>query len=173
MKDLEEERTAVAKAINKRRDFEAVDAESFPADSRSPKEVCLKEVRNSYIYIGIFKNRYGDIPKSNNPSGYSATELEYQEAKKNNLAILIFIYKNSTNREKKLIEFLKKIKDFGAGHWCKEYSTTDELVNLVLESIDSELVRKYIKANKYKREKKIKDLYELPYFKKLEKEVLR
>lgn len=173
MKDLEEERTAVAKAIIKRRDFETVRAESFSARSESPEEVCLKEVRDSYIYIGIFKNRYGDIPKNNNPSGYSVTELEYQEAKKNDLPILIFIYKNSTNREKKLIEFLKKIKDFGTGHWCKEYSTTDELVNLVLESIDSELVRKYIETNKCKREKKIKDLYELPYFKKLEKEILK
>lgn len=173
MKDLEEERIAVANAINAKRGLETVYAESFPARSESPKEVCSKKVRNSDIYIGIFRNRYGDIPKNNNPSGYSVPELEYQEAKKNDLPILIFIYKNSTNREKKLIEFLKKIKDFGTGHWCKEYSITNELVNLVLEGIDSELVRKYIETNKYKREKKIKDLYELPYFKKLEKEVLR
>ena len=173
MEDLEEERIAVANTINEKRGLEAVYAESFPARSESPKEVCLKEVRDSDIYIGIFKNRYGYIPQNNNPLGYSATELEYLEAKKNDLPILIFIYRNFTNRETKLIKFLKKIKDFGTGHCCKEYSTTEELVDLVLESIDFELVRKYIKANKYKREKKIKDLYELRYFKKLKKEVLK
>ena len=56
MEDLKEERMELAKAIDKNRFWKAVYAETFVARSKSPREVCLEEVRESHIYIGIFKN---------------------------------------------------------------------------------------------------------------------
>ena len=172
MDDLQEERMAVADAINENIFWESVYAESFTARSESPREVCLEEVGRSHIYIGIFKDRYGYIPSENNPQGYSAVVLEYYEAKNNQLPIFIFVDKNGSKRGKKLIEFIKMITDFDKGHWRKEYSTTDELVQFTLEAIKREITKGYVETINTRRKAKIREIYKLPYFKKL-KEGLR
>ena len=172
MNDLQEERMAVADAISENIFWESVYAESFTARSESPREVCLEKVRRSNIYIGIFKDRYGYIPSENNPQGYSAVVLEYYEAKNNQLPIFIFIDKNDSKREKKLIEFIKVITDFDNGHWRKEYSTTDELVHFTIEAVNREITKISVETINNKRKNEIRGIYELPYFKRL-KERLR
>lgn len=172
MDDLQEERMAIADVINQNSFWESINAESFVARSESPREVCLEEVRKSHIYIGIFKDRYGYIPSENNPQGCSVVVLEYNEAKNNQLSILIFVDKNGSKRESKLIEFLRDVTDFDKGHWRKEYSTTDELVQFTLEAIKSEITRGYVEKVNAKRKTKIREIYKLPYFKRL-KERLR
>jgi len=167
MEDLQEERMAIAEAINRNRFWESVYAESFIARSESPREVCLEEVRKSHIYIGIFGNRYGYISPNENPRGYSVVELEYDEAKNNQLPIFIFIDKNPSNRERKLTEFLKEITDFDKGHLRREYSTTDELVQFALEAINREITKVYVEIINVKRKAEIKEIYRLPYFEKL------
>lgn len=172
MDDLQEERMAVADAINKNIFWEAVYAESFTARTESPREVCLEEVRRSHIYIGIFKDRYGYIPSNDNPQGCSVVVLEYNEAKNNQLPILIFVDKNGSKRESRLIEFLRDKTDFDKGHWRKEYSTTDELIQFTLEAIKSEITRRYVEIVNARRKTEIREIYKLPYFKRL-KERLR
>ena len=172
MDDLQEERMAVADAINKNIFWEAIYAESFEARSESPREVCLEKVRKSNIYVGIFKDRYGYISSINNPKGCSAVVLEYNEAKDNQLSRLIFVDKNDNKRESKLIEFLRDIADFDTGHWRKEYSTTDELVQFTIEAIMSEVTRRYVEKINTKRKNETREIYKLPYLKEL-KERLR
>ena len=172
MDDLQEERMAVADAINKKIFWEAKYAESFTARTESPREVCLEEVRDSHIYIGIFKNRYGYIPSESNPQGCFAVVLEYYEAKKKKIPIFIFIDKNNNKRESKLIEFIKVITDFDKGHWRKEYSTTDELVQFTIEAVNREITKISVETINAKRKTEIREIYELPYFKRL-KERLR
>ena len=167
MDDLQEERMAIADAINKNRFWESVYAESFVARTESPREVCLEEVRKSHIYIGILKDRYGYIPSNNNPRRGSVVELEYNEAKNNQLPIFIFVDKNGSNRERKLKEFLKDITDFDKGHWRKEYSTTNELVRFALEAINREITRGYVETINAKRKTEIREIYKLPYFERL------
>ncbi len=166
--DLQTEREAIAKSINNRQELQAICSESFPATTLSPRQICLERVRGCYIYVGIFKNRYGFIPNNDNPEGLSVTALEYYEAKANNLSILIFLDKNATNIEEKLKDFLSKITDFDTGHFVKFYSNLNELVRLVSEAIDNE-IRKGFMAEKIrtKQKQQIKELYDLPYFKKL------
>jgi hypothetical protein len=106
MNDMIEERMAIVDAIGKNRSLEAIYAEEFNACNESPRAVCLEEVKNSHMYIGIFKNRYGYIPEKNNKQGLSVVHLEYCEAKKYNLPIFIFVNKKDENREEKLKEFL-------------------------------------------------------------------
>ena len=172
MDDLQEERMAVADAINENIFWESVYAESFTARSESPREVCLEKVRMSNIYVGIFKDRYGYIPSENNPQGHSAVVLEYYEAKNNQIPIFIFIDKNNSKRETKLIEFIEVIKNFDIGHWRKEYSTTDELVRSTLEAVNREVTKIYVETINTKRKNEIREIYKLPYFKEL-KERLR
>ena len=167
MEDLQEERTALANAINQNKFWEPVYAEAFVARSESPREVCLEEVRKSHIYIGIFKDRYGYIPSNNNPQGYSVVALEYYEAKNKQLPIFIFIDKNANNRDAKLEEFIKEITDFDAGHWRKEYSTTDELVQFAIEAINFEITKGYLQHIQDKQKKEVQNIYSLPYFEKL------
>lgn len=165
MEDLKDERVALVKVINQNTFWEAVYAESFVARSESPREVCLDEVRKSHIYIGIFKDRYGYIPENNNPRGVSAVVLEYKEAKDNQLPIIILIYKNASNRESQLDEFLKEITDFDKGHWRREYTTIDELVQIAIESINYELTRAAVEKIEAKRREQARNIYSLPYFK--------
>lgn len=167
MEDMQEERNAVANAIDRYFFWESVYAESFVARSKSPREVCLEEVRRSHIYVGIYKNRYGYIPSENNPKRRSVTVLEYYEAKKNELPILIFVSKNAGDIEKELHEFLAQLTDFDEGHWNKKYSTIEDLVESVLNAISYEVTRGYIEMINYKRKQHIKEIYELPYFKML------
>ncbi len=171
MNDLKEERKAVAAAVSQNRSWESVYAESFVAKSESPRQVCLEEIRKSHIYIGIFKNQYGYIPAENNPQGCSVVKIEYIEAKRNQLPILIFIAEDSSNREKRLNEFLSEITDFNQGHWRKEYTTTEELVQLVLEAINDKLVREYGGKNNAERKAKISEIYKLPYFEGLKTKI--
>lgn len=167
MEDLKDERVALVQAINQNRFWEAVYAESFVARSESPREVCLDEVRKSHIYIGIFKDRYGYIPENNNPQGVSVVVLEYDEAKRNQLPIIILICKNASNREPQLEEFLRKITDFDSGHWRKEYTTIEELVQTTIESISYELTKAAVEKIEAKRKVQIKSIYNLPYFKRV------
>jgi len=171
MDDLQEERMAVADAINKKIFWEAKYAESFTARTESPREVCLEEVRDSHIYIGIFKDRYGYIPSLNNPRGYSAAILEYYEAEKKKMPIFIFIDKNDNKRESKLIEFIKVITDFDKGHWRKEYSTTDELVQFTIEAVNHEITKGYVETINTKWKNETQRIYALPYFKRLKERV--
>lgn len=166
MDDLQEERMAVADAINKNIFLEAIYAESFTARSESPKEACLEEVRNSLIYIGIFKDRYGYIPSNDNPEACSVVVLEYYEAKNNQLPILIFVDKNGSKRESELVKFLRDIADFDKGHCRKEYSTTDELVQSAIEAVNYEITKRYVETINAKRKTKIREIYKLPYFEK-------
>ena len=172
MVDLQEERMAVADATNENIFWESVYAESFVARSESPREICLEEVRRSHIYIGIFKDRYGYIPSNSNPQGYSAVVLEYKEAKNNQLPIFIFVDKNGSKRENKLVEFIKEVTDFDKGHWRKEYLTINELVQFTLEAIKREITKGYVETINTRRKDKIREIYKLPYFKRL-KERLR
>lgn len=167
IEDLKKERIAVANAINGQRGWEAIYSESFPASSESPKEVCFKELRDSHIYIGIFKNRYGDIPPNNNPLGRSVTVLEYHKAKKHKRPTLIFIYQDDIRREKKLKKFLEKITDFEKGHFINKYSTINELVELVLKSLNAATIRLCIEAINSKSKTQINNIYELSYYDKI------
>ena len=169
MEDLKEERMELAKAIDKNRFWKAVYAETFVARSKSPREVCLEEVRESHIYIGIFKNRYGYIPKHYNPQGFSVVALEYNEAKNNGIPILIFIHKDSKNREAQLRDFLKEITDFDTGHWRKEYSDIEELVKFAIEAIEHEITERAVRSIEEERKKNVKDIYNLPYLQRLKR----
>lgn len=62
--------------------------EFFGSTPEKPLDKCLQAVRECKIYIGLIGMRYGSVEED---SGKSFTELEYEEAVKNRIPVLIYI----------------------------------------------------------------------------------
>lgn len=60
--------------------------EDVESSSPPPKDIYVSEVRISDIYIGLLGYTYGNITEE----GISATELEYNEYKKNQIIFSMF-----------------------------------------------------------------------------------
>ena len=74
--DLARHRELVREAISKL-EYRSKAMELFGALPDTPTEECLRLVRSTNVYVGIFGMRYGSIDPS---SGKSLTQLEYEEA---------------------------------------------------------------------------------------------
>ena len=114
--------------------------EQLPASDKDAITVSLEMVETSDIYIGVYGNRYGWIPK-----GYdkSITELEYDHAVSCNLPILIFLMhrdhpivasqvEKSATAQKKLNAFKQPATD---SRIRVEFKSVDELRGLVIQSL--------------------------------------
>lgn len=95
-----------------------------------PVRRCLDKVRESNLFIGIYGQRYGFIP-----DGYdvSITELEYLEARKNNIDILVFIMNDEYPVKVKYIdrgENLVLLEDFKSklkkNHYLSFFSSNSD-----------------------------------------------
>ncbi len=69
-------------------DFNIRGMEFFGSRTGNPKQECLKAVRECKTFIGIFGMRYGSIDKETEKS---LPHLEYEEAIKLNLPVLIYL----------------------------------------------------------------------------------
>ena len=85
--DLKDHRKAVASHLYGL-GFRVSGMEDFRARSGTPLLECLREVRSSHIYLGIFGMRYGSRPVSH--PGRSFSHHEYLEARHISLPSLIF-----------------------------------------------------------------------------------
>lgn len=65
--------------------------EDYGARDDRPVDVCLADVAESDLYIGVFAFRYGHIPQAENAEGRSITELEYRKAVGLHIPRLIFL----------------------------------------------------------------------------------
>ena len=137
--------------------------EQFGARAESPLDVCLKEVGESKIYVGIFAMRYGSIP-----DGYdkSFTHLEYEEAQRLQLPSLIFIFDEKTailpayvdrgDNAVKLAKLKEQLKASTNKHTCDFFSTPDDLASKVATAVANQL-RKLEKSNKIEVEDGLED----------------
>lgn len=62
--------------------------EFFGSNAQKPLKVCLDTVKECKIYVAIIGMRYGSVDED---KGKSYTQLEYEEAIKNNIPTLIYI----------------------------------------------------------------------------------
>ena len=85
--DLERHRALVRDAIT-RLEQNSKAMELFGALPDTPKDECLRLVRSSNAYVGVFGMRYGHIDEA---SGKSLTHLEYEEAQAVRLPSLIYV----------------------------------------------------------------------------------
>ncbi len=122
-------RVAAAEGI-RRAGCEPVRAEDFVASSTSPRNACLDGVRSADAVGLLLGSRYGWIA----PSGISATEEEYNEARRTHKRIFVFL-EDVASSEPRQEEFVRKVQDYIGGHWRKMYHEPDELTGLIQETI--------------------------------------
>jgi predicted HTH transcriptional regulator len=144
-KELKKERRTVKEFI--REDvllseyFDIFLFEDSPAKSKSAETAYIEEVRKSDIYIGILGQKYGGTGKGK----ISPTEAEFREAKAKHREILIYIKGQNTvdkRRETGMQKLIVEIKNPKAGYSYRRFENTDELTNLVYESLISFLKEK-------------------------------
>lgn len=92
--------------------FDSWGMEFFAAEAKTPKEVCLREVRESDLIILIAGETYGSVDAE---TGKSFTQLEYEEAKASGIDVLAFLKKSGDKDEvdKKLIAFREAVEGGG------------------------------------------------------------
>jgi predicted HTH transcriptional regulator len=135
-KELEAERRAVREMVEEdvllKDYFRVFLFEKTTADSRPARTVYLKEVRNCKVYIVIFGDEYGKVPKSK----ISATEEEFREAQKRSKYILVYIKGKSDHaKDKRVKKLISEIKDEDSGYKYYRFRNIQELKNAVHESL--------------------------------------
>ncbi|MGH8625173.1 MAG: DUF4062 domain-containing protein, partial [Gammaproteobacteria bacterium] len=95
--DLKQHRAAVFEALEKA-GLPVARMEGYVASDKRPLDLCLQDVAQSDIYVGLFAWRYGYVPppEHGNPDGRSITELEYRHAMDKGKPILTFLADPST-----------------------------------------------------------------------------
>lgn len=129
MDDLQNERAAAASAIEDV-GAEPVLFERFGARSEDSRQAYKAEVRRSDIYLGILSRSYG----VKQPSGYSATHAEYEEAKGHHKELLLFLDDSvsSSERDGHLNRWLKELYQ---QHVLAKYETVDDLKRRIRTSL--------------------------------------
>lgn len=146
-KDLEDYRTEVWKTLEEF-NVNISGMEKFGARKSNPLETCLKEVKKSDIFIVIIGMVYGSTEKI---SGKSYTELEYEQALKNNLDIYVYLIdENSTVFPIKHIDFIhhkeldlfkSRLKNHTVDFFMDPKDLADK-INIVLNTLTNNLVVK-------------------------------
>ena len=147
--DLRAYREAVSAALRKS-GLDVAQMEDYTAADERPLDLCLRDVGQSEIYVGLFAWRYGYVPPADqgNPERRSITELEYRQAERSGLRKLVFFAHQDT-----LGSWPDRFKDVVTGHGdrgeqlrrfrdevCTEktasfFRTPEELATLVLAAI--------------------------------------
>jgi len=115
-KDLQPERDS-AEAVIAGLGHECLRAETHDAPGRSPEEVCRRLARDCDVYVGVFGGRYGFVVSR---IGYSATEMEYREARVCNPEKVFVYVKHTEDIDDEQRRFLTEVQDFSDGYFRHE-----------------------------------------------------
>ena len=117
--------------------------EFFGSTPERPLDKCLQTVRECKLYIGIIGMRYGSVEED---SGKSFTELEYDEAVKNRIPVLIYIldenhpiasrFVDKGEGAEKLEAFKTRLKK---AHVVSSFTTPADLGKKVTQDLMNEL----------------------------------
>lgn len=136
IRGLEAERDAAAAAIRSL-GHEARRAEDFGVSSDSPQIVCRAGVRESDRTILILGARYGAAQ----PSGISATEEEYEEAKQLQRPVLAVV-QDDIEAEPQQAAFIADVRRWMGGRFTGRFDSPAKLAELVVRGIhEFELAR--------------------------------
>lgn len=105
-------------------------AEDFAAQGISSRNACLDGVESADALVLVLGPRYGWVA----PSGRSATEEEYEEARRRHMPILVFV-EEGISAEPDQQEFIARAEDYIHGHFRKSFRSSDDLKQLVTEAV--------------------------------------
>lgn len=142
LEDLKPFRAAALEALRK---AGYLVKDSYLATTEPTVEQCLKDVRDSDLYVGVFAGRYGWCPDGQ--GGKSITELEYREAVKADKRRLIFIRpfeecsgkeldsaKGDYDADKKLRALRDELQS-GSGHTCALFTDPTDLALKITQAL--------------------------------------
>lgn len=126
--------------------------EHFISSPDKSLDVCLAEVRRCNIYVLLLGMRYGSIDDG---TGKSYTELEYEEAIRNNIPVLAFVidenecpvlpkYFDTGENAEKLKQFKKRLYE---NHLTSKFKSPEDLKQLIIRAIET-----IVKKNKEKEQ---------------------
>lgn len=105
--------------------------EYFGSSPKKPLEVCLETVKSSKVFVGIIGMRYGSVEEETKKS---FTQLEYEEAIKNKIPILIYIIDENHPISPKFVDRDEKatmLSDFKGlltkNHTVSNFTTPEDL----------------------------------------------
>lgn len=117
--------------------------EYFGSNPQDSLTVCLSQVRECKLFIGVLGMRYGSI---DDESGLSYSQMEYNEAIKNNIPILIYIMSEEQpipvkhidlgEKAEKLAEFKKFLKK---QHQVSFFTSPDDLGKKIVRDVTEAL----------------------------------
>ena len=125
-----EEYREAARAGIRQANCDAVLAEDFAAQSSSSRNACIDGVQSADALVLLLGPRYGWVA----PSGRSATEEEYQEARRQRMPILVFV-QGGVTREADQQAFVDRVEDYIHGHFRKSFQDSEDLKQLVEEAV--------------------------------------
>jgi Domain of unknown function (DUF4062)/NB-ARC domain/Abnormal spindle-like microcephaly-assoc'd, ASPM-SPD-2-Hydin len=139
--DLQPERAAVERALNRFREAKFIGMEYFGSRDETTHRASLDEVDRAQLYVGIFAGRYGS----------GITEAEYRRARERNLDCLIYfksetaiapeLRENDPVNARRLIVLKEELRK----HIATTFSTPDELGAEVTADVHRWLFDKFLK----------------------------
>ncbi len=106
-------------------------AEDFPSRPASPRNSCLDGVKSADVLVLLLGERYGFVT----PSGKSATEEEYEEAKRLHKPIYAFRQEGICPDEHQQ-KFIAGVEDYVTGHHRACFSDPLSLAQLVAKAMN-------------------------------------
>lgn len=100
---------------------DVIRSEALPASPDTPQRVCLAEVRQADVVVVLVGGRYGAVL----PSGRSATEEEYREAR-DRCGVIVMV-QDGVAREPREEQFLRELQDWAGGRYTAAFADTDGL----------------------------------------------
>lgn len=110
--------------------YEVSRSEDFSARPDTPQQACLSEVRASDVVILLLGERYG----TKQDSGLSATQEEYNEAKRSNKPVLVFI-ESDIKPELDQAEFIRTVEGWSLGSVTKRFANSRQLNDQITRSL--------------------------------------
>lgn len=129
IRGYEEYRAAARDAITVLGEVPVMAEHDFGARPVSPREACLEGVRQSDVYVGLFGSRFGHVSEA----GKSATQEEFEEARRRGLVILVF--EQDVEKEEQQRDLLSAIKGYEEGYFVDEFGSPKELKDKVIRAL--------------------------------------
>jgi hypothetical protein len=108
-------------------------------------EAYVSGVDSSTIYVGILNQQYGRM----SPTGFSATETEYERARERGSRIIVYTADDASDREGHLVRFIERIRTFVTTENYVDIADLDRRFRRRLSELAAEALSPWIKLGDY------------------------
>jgi len=106
----------------------------------SPRTLYLRKLRESDIFLGIYKLSYGWVAPEAEISGL---EDEYREAIKSGIPCLLYVYADRNSRDPRLTALLAEFEQ--GGNTYSHFQSSDDLYTRVRDDLTSVIVERFLR----------------------------